>query len=88
LPVRSASASRGARVIATSGIRKTLAWDHGKSIDANYRAAAQTLADSLNWEGEMLAGETPIIEVFGSLTKIEMKLGPQINGDEFKRTKT
>lgn len=34
----------------------TLSWDDSLNIDGNHAAAAQALADKLNWGGEWLGG--------------------------------
>ena len=50
--------SRGARVTAktTSGLRKTIGWDHSLDVEGNHRAAAVALCVKMNWTGTPVEG--------------------------------
>ena len=55
---------RGSRIVALAraaksglpAIRLVLNWDHAKNPDQNHHAAAQALAEKMDWQGEWVAG--------------------------------
>lgn len=52
--------SRGARVTARAAAgRKTVSWDYALNSQQNHAAAAQALAEKLNWSGVWVSGGLP-----------------------------